>query len=104
MRCFPWPPPADPGPEARPVSSKVLPQRVGDGRHEKRQKQRKPLAADDDFGHARASAAPGPCPSAIGTIAAISINVVIRIGRKRVLFASRIAALISMPRERSTFV
>jgi hypothetical protein len=50
------------------------------------------------------AAAPGPCPSAIGTIAATSITVVIRIGRRRVWFASMIASVLGLPRARSWFV
>ena len=44
------------------------------------------------------AAEPGPWPRAIGTIAATSITVVIRIGRSRVWLASRIASSRGMPR------
>jgi len=48
--------------------------------------------------------APGPSPSAIGTIAATSITVVIRIGRSRASFAFRMASSRGSPFFRSTFV
>ena len=48
--------------------------------------------------------APGPLPVAIGTIAATSITVVIRIGRNRASFAFRIASFRGSPFAISTFV
>ncbi len=48
--------------------------------------------------------APGPWPSAIGTIAATSMTVVIRIGLSRVWFASMIADRRSYPWARSWLV
>ena len=39
------------------------------------------------------AAPPGPCPSAIGTIAATRMTVVITIGRSRLPFASMIASV-----------
>src|SRR5439155_1143036 len=47
---------------------------------------------------------PGPRPSAIGTMPNTSMTVVIRIGRRRTRFASRMAASRGMPRPRSVFV
>ena len=49
-------------------------------------------------------AEPGPSPSAIGIMPAISVSVVIRIGRRRFLFASMIASCSGIPRSRSVFV
>ena len=48
--------------------------------------------------------APGPLPSAIGTMAATSITVVIRIGRSRVWLASTIASCRDSPLARSWLV
>src|SRR5207253_11267128 len=44
---------------------------------------------------------PGPRPSAIGTMPNTSMTVVIRIGRRRTRFASRMAASRGRPRPRS---
>ena len=56
------------------------------------------LPAEDHLRHARPRRRPrAPGPVAIGIIAATSITVVIRIGRSRVSFASRIASSRGMP-------
>jgi len=47
---------------------------------------------------------PGPRPSAIGSIPKTSMTVVMRIGRSRTRFASRMAGSRAMPRARSVFV
>ena len=49
-------------------------------------------------------AAPGPFPSARGIIAEIRVMLVIRIGRSRAAFASRIACSRGIPPARKVFV
>ena len=50
------------------------------------------------------AAAPGPRPNAMGIMPAMRVSVVIRIGRKRVLFASMIAVSRGTPLRRSVVV
>ena len=79
-------------------------QGIEDGRDQQGQHQREHLAADDHLGHAGPAPAPGPLPRAIGTMAATSITVVIRIGRSRVWLASMIASCRDSPLARSWLV
>jgi hypothetical protein len=61
----------------------IIEQRVSHRRHEQRQQQTEACPPMTTTATARRSSAPGPVPSASGNMPAMSVSVVIRIGRRR---------------------